>query len=1150
MASQTHPTRRLSSFLTKLSLLTAGAALCMAPIHAQQKEKESTQSGDVAAKDKAASVKLHKWSGNLNVPDPVAITVAPNGDVYVSVTTRRKVGDLDIREHLNWIPDDVGLDSVEAKREFLKRELAPGKLRQPRGSLADHNKDGSIDWKDLTVHTERIYLLRDEDGDGTADRITVFAEGFNTEVTGIAAGVFYHDGWVYATIAPDLWRLKDTDGDGVADIREVVAHGFGMHIAYAGHDMHGLRLGPDGRIYWSIGDKGVNVTSKEGKKFYYPHQGAVMRVEPDGRNFEVFAHGLRNVQETAFDKWGNLFGVDNDADMKGEKERVVYIVEGSDSGWRCGHQYMGEKSRWMRESLWQPQHDGQPLYLLPPLSLSHNGPAGFLWEPGTALNDSLRGKFFLSQFPSGDISALTLEPEGASFKVTGDSLISRGIMAIGMAWHPDGSIYFADWDGGYPLDEKGGVWRIDTPETANSKARQETHQLLRNGFSSTATDALVALLSHPDQRVRIHAQLELANRKLWDELKAVAFDTKASELTRVHAIWGLGIGLRLHDLKAAAYLPLLTDKSLQIRAQTAKILGDAPASLQGDEAAQLVPLLRDSEGPVLLQTAIALGKIQYAGAFEALIEFADKHAESPVLRHAAAMGLAGCASSDQLAGLASHASPKVRACALLGLRQQNSPQVTAYLKDQDSRIFDEAVRTIHDDGGIPAALPAIAELAGRVNEFANPMTQRRVLNAAFVLGGETNAQRLIQAALNEQLDKEIRLEAWNYLSLWTNPPRLDLVDGSARKLDGRDSSGATETVAGHVDALLALKDANLKTAGITALVNLKVPVTVEVLRTIIDDKAAPAQVRAEALNLLADQHADKPELDAILKELWESDKLPQSLQSAILQNVAAKRPKIYPDMLASLLKTKDGTSVKQLALSLVAQLPDDAKERTVPAIEEGMKSLIAGKLPESLWLDLLDAAALLAPSHPALQQQLTAFEAARPAPTVGPNGIPVMPSPRELLHGGDVKRGRDIVTNHLAANCLACHTVESGSGSNVGPSLMGIGKLKSREYLLEALLQPAATIAPGFGTVSINLKDGSSTAGTLLEENDKSVKIRTGEGKVETIAKTNITFQTPPISVMPPMLGILTKREIRDVMAYLASLQKLPKGVQAPAPEH
>ncbi|WP_425510020.1 DUF7133 domain-containing protein [Verrucomicrobium spinosum] len=66
-------------------------------------------------------------------------------------------------------------------------------MLKPEGSLKDHNGDGSIDWKDLTVHSERIYRLEDSDGDGVADKRTLFAEGFNTEVTGIAAGILWHD---------------------------------------------------------------------------------------------------------------------------------------------------------------------------------------------------------------------------------------------------------------------------------------------------------------------------------------------------------------------------------------------------------------------------------------------------------------------------------------------------------------------------------------------------------------------------------------------------------------------------------------------------------------------------------------------------------------------------------------------------------------------------------------------------------------------------------------------------------------------------------------------------------------------------------------------------------------------------------------------
>ena len=56
-----------------------------------------------------AQVEVQKWSGDLNVPDPVACTVDPQGRVYVTSTTRRKAADLDIRQHPMWIEDDVSL---------------------------------------------------------------------------------------------------------------------------------------------------------------------------------------------------------------------------------------------------------------------------------------------------------------------------------------------------------------------------------------------------------------------------------------------------------------------------------------------------------------------------------------------------------------------------------------------------------------------------------------------------------------------------------------------------------------------------------------------------------------------------------------------------------------------------------------------------------------------------------------------------------------------------------------------------------------------------------------------------------------------------------------------------------------------------------
>ena len=87
-----------------------------------------------------------------------------------------------------------------------------------------------------------------------------------------------------------------------------------------------------------IGDIGMNVVDQDGKRWKYPNQGVIVRCEPDGSNFEVFAAGLRNTHEFVFDKFGNLISEDNDGDHAGERERLVYITNGSDGGWRANWQ--------------------------------------------------------------------------------------------------------------------------------------------------------------------------------------------------------------------------------------------------------------------------------------------------------------------------------------------------------------------------------------------------------------------------------------------------------------------------------------------------------------------------------------------------------------------------------------------------------------------------------------------------------------------------------------------------------------------------------------------------------------------------------------------------------------------------------------------
>lgn len=1082
----------------------------------------------------AAEVTLHRWSGALNVPDPVACTVDEKGRVYVTATTRRKVADLDIREHPMWIASDVGLTSVEEKSQFLKRELAPGKLRVPRGALKDHNKDGSIDWKDLTVHSERIYQLRDTDGDGTADKMTVFAEGFNTEVTGIAAGILYHDGWVYATIAPDLWRLKDTNDDGVADVREIVAHGFGMHIAYAGHDLHGPRLGPDGRIYWSIGDKGVNVTSREGRHWYYPHEGCVMRCEPDGAGFEVFAHGLRNVQEIAFDDLGNIFGVDNDADLPGEKERFVYITEQSDSGWRCSHQYMKSESRWMRENIWQaPVKDHAqagataPLFITPPLANYSNGPAGFAHEPGTALGAGLRGHFILDQFPSGRMEAFTITPDGSAFQMSRARLINSGIMGIGLSFGPDGALYMADWVGGYPLDEKGAIWRVDEPQKP-TPARLETQKLLAAGFEAHEVVELQTLLGHADQRVRIGAQLALVKKNSWQAMLSVLSDAKAAQLKRVHALWGYGIGLRHGDVDDAALTAqLLKETDTELQAQMAKVLGDAKA---GGASQKAIAALLASKAPrVRFHAAIALGKLKSAAAESSLWSMAALDADDAWLRHAAVTGLAGCVSAEGLAGHLKDDSRRIRLAATLALSRLRSPLIVEALNDEEAGIVDEAARAIHDDAGIPESLPKLAALL-EVQSRLSMTTTRRAINACLRLGGVEDAGRLLKFALLPKASPEAVQETFQALLAFTEPPQLDRVDGTARSYPARQAAAIAAVIQPRVADLFALTDADLKAVAIELMVKLQLKVAAPALQQIITDaKARPAQ-RIGALRLLAGQHAGDPVLAATLL-VTAAKTAPVELRMESLSQTFLHQPDRAMAEASRVLE-QGSLAEKQAALKHLAS----AKGRDAEALMDlWMQRLASGKVEPGLKLDVLEAVQ----RRPELAERLNSYQQARSS------------APRDdLIEGGSSSAGREIVTNHLGANCLACHTVEASEGSQVGPLLKTIGGQRTRAELLESLVNPVAKIAPGYGLVSVTLKDGSNLAGALYKEDKTTLTLRLADGTEKKLPRAQIAMQTPPVSMMPPMLGILTPREVRDVVAYLGSLKPSKSKVAKPKDAH
>jgi putative heme-binding domain-containing protein len=139
--------------------------------------------------------------------------------------------------------------------------------------------------------------------------------------------------------------------------------------------------------------------------------------------------------------------------------------------------------------------------------------------------------------------------------------------------------------------------------------------------------------------------------------------------------------------------------------------------------------------------------------------------------------------------------------------------------------------------------------------------------------------------------------------------------------------------------------------------------------------------------------------------------------------------------------------------------------------------------------------------------------------------------------GGDVERGQRIFREHPAAQCTRCHAV-GGEGSDVGPDLAGIGARVDRAYLVEALLSPSAKIADGFQMVSLSLETGDVVAGTLLQEGDTTLVLRTADGTERVVKTEDVARRTDSnASMMPPMGTLVGPAELRDLVAYLSSLR-------------
>ena len=1077
----------------------------------------------------AAGLSLKVWGVDSLVADPIAIDIDDKGNLFYTRTNRQKNSEFDIRGHQDWEIPSIALQTVEDKRAFLRKVLSPENSAKNEW-LKDVNGDGSHDWRDMTVEKENIFRLEDTDGDGVADLSQLAIEDFNQEVTDVAGGVLAHEGDVYVGVGPDLWRTKDKNGDGLADEKKSISHGYGVHVGFSGHGMSGLEVGPDGKIYWNIGDIGFNGTGPDGTKWENPNNGVIARANPDGSDFEVFAQGLRNTHEFVFDEYGNLISVDNDGDHPGERERLVYVVNGSDAGWRINWQFGKYRDPdnntykvWMDEQMFKPRFEGQAAYITPPIANFVSGPTGMLYNPGTALSPAYKNTFFIGEFngnPSqSGIHAFKLKPKGASFELGEQKKVLGNVLATGIDFGPDGAMYVADWIDGWGTKDYGRIWKLDDPAGAAAPERGQTKGLLGEDFGKRDDDGLGTLLAHADMRVRQKAQFELARR---GDKGAAQFNKAIKQTThqlaRVHGIWGTSQLARTEARYARTLIPLLKDKDPEIRAQAAKWLGDIRYKEAGKA---LVPVLKDNSARARFFAAEALGRIAYAPAVKPIIALLEaNNDEDAYLRHAGSLALARIGQAEPVVALSGHPSRALRIAAVVALRRLRNPGIAAFLQDADEFVVTEAARAINDDLSIPEALPTLGDVL-RNTRFTNEALLRRAINANLRVGSNRALQNLVGYAQREDAPAKMRAETLEALGTWARPSVVDRVDGRYRGVVTRDPQPLKKEIAPALARLLAHQDQAIRLGAVKAVGKLGIAGNSAALFTRLSEDTQ-AEVRVAALRALAATE-DKQIGKAIERALADPEK---SVRVAGLDLLP--KMDISKDLMVSLLSEVINTKTpeeKQAALVTLGTLPVQHSQQVFDGL---LTQLAAGKLAPEIHLDLEEA--IDSTRSPQLISRYKDVSAKLYAnnPDAAFQGS---------LLGGDESRGRTIFFNHQNAQCIRCHSYDD-LGGNAGPRLNGVANRLTRPQLLEALINPSARLAPGFGAVTLQLKNGKTVSGILQEETATQLVVKGADPAGTVVVKDQIRQRTNAPSSMPEMKYLLTKREVRDVVSFLATLKE------------
>lgn len=932
----------------------------------------------------------------------------------------------------------------------------------------------------LRPEGDRIVILEDTKGAGKADKATVFYQGKDLQAPlGIAVakdpvGSGYK---VYVCQSPDLLLFEDKDGKGKADgpPRKLLTNFGGTNHD---HGIHGILLGPDGKLYFSVGDTGVHGLQGADKKgptwksnSTDCRAGTVWRCNLDGTGLEMIAHNFRNEYEPCVDSFGTVFVSDNDDDGN-QQTRICYVMPGGNYGY---HPRGPGQTHW---------HEEQPGVVTKILRTGFGSPTGICVYEGTLLPKKYQGQLLHTDAGPRHVRCYHLTPNGASYDVEREDMVQstdNWFRPSDVCVAPDGSVYVADWYdpgvGGHGMGDwtRGRIFRIAPKSNKPGVPKVDLE----------GKEGLTAALASPALSVRYMAIAKLLSmdQKAAVELLEAAAVQKDNDWLRARSLWLLGKLGRMRLVTTAFHDP---DPRFRILAM--RVLKDyqnqSPADYMDDWKQKLI---NDSDAAVRREALLLLRNAEPARAKPLILALAKKY-DGKDRFYLNAIGIA-----------AGHFD-KARRDVILADFDQQFPQWNEQVANLVWELRPTQVLPRLEKQLLDAKLPAAQR--GQIVD---------ILAAAEGIEAGKTLLKVLQSDVPPDVRNHIVENLKQFLpGKWSAlRPTPELASAITRLLGQAESKPTALALIGAADkndtlakVTAIIKDAKesgpIRTSAIQTLGVLTSVEAITALEAVLAGEALP--LRTEAVNALgkqAQQNAKRPATGAAVKAL-------QKLVTEAKQDASLRQAAV-----TALSGSRPGT-IWLLELNDKKQLP------------ENLKPEVARLLRNSPYQDLRNKAMIAFP----------------PPGRIDPKKLPAIPA--LVARKGKADHGKLLLaaTAKNDLQCLKCHTIR-GQGGQIGPDLSVIGKKAGRDNLFESILMPSKAIADQYVTWIIETKKGVVVSGLIIEETATHITLRDANGKDTKVDKKEVDVRAKdPKSIMPDnLLVYMTEDDLVDIVEYLATLK-------------